>query len=186
MLLRMLPPVVHVKREVEKTALRWSVERMTHELRDRQPGWALVTEHLAHMMLVQTLRVHLADGANGGVGWLFALAGEQIGDAIDAIHLDPAFGWTVQALAQRAGTSRSVFAIRFKRTVGMTPMEYLSRWRMMLAGDKLLSTGDPNSIIGLSLGYKSESAFSTAFRRVMGCSPRQYSRRSGTGANVSR
>ena len=72
--------------------------------------------------------------------------------------------------------SRSTFALKFKETVGESPMEYLTRWRMLLAGDKLVNSSDPISAIALSLGYESESAFSTAFKRVMGCSPRQYSR----------
>ena len=54
-------------------------------------------------------------------------------------------------------------------------MEYLTRWRMLLAGDKLLSSPDPTYLIAMSLGYESESAFSTAFKRVMGSSPRKYS-----------
>ena len=37
----------------------------------------LIAQHLAHMMLVQALRLHLAEGLNGGVGWLFALADKQ-------------------------------------------------------------------------------------------------------------
>jgi AraC-like DNA-binding protein len=56
-------------------------------------------------------------------------------------------------------------------------MEYLTRWRMTLAGDRLMHSDDPVSAIALSLGYESESAFSTAFKREMGCSPRQYSHR---------
>jgi AraC-like DNA-binding protein len=55
-------------------------------------------------------------------------------------------------------------------------MQYLTRWRMLLAGDRLVNSGDPISVIAPSLGYESESAFSTAFKRVIGCSPRQYSR----------
>jgi AraC-like DNA-binding protein len=55
-------------------------------------------------------------------------------------------------------------------------MEYLTRWRTLLAGDKLTNSGDPISVIALSLSYDSESAFSKAFRRFMGCSPRQYRR----------
>jgi AraC-like DNA-binding protein len=39
-----------------------------------------------------------------------------------------------------------------------------------------MNSSDPVSIIARSLGYESESAFSTAFRRVMGRSPRQYGR----------
>ncbi len=72
--------------------------------------------------------------------------------------------------------SRSIFALRFKETVGATPMEYLTRWRMLLAGDRLKSSDDSISEVASSLGYESESAFGKAFRRVMGCSPRQYSR----------
>ena len=71
--------------------------------------------------------------------------------------------------------SRSTFALRFKETVGESPLEYLTRWRMLLAGDKLENSSDSISVIALSLGYQSESAFSTAFKRVMGSSPRQYS-----------
>ena len=72
--------------------------------------------------------------------------------------------------------SRSSFAQKFKETVGESPIGYLTRWRMLLAGDRLANSNDPISVISLSLGYESESAFSTAFKRVMGCSPRQYSR----------
>jgi AraC-like DNA-binding protein len=91
-------------------------------------------------------------------------------------HANPARYWTLQELAERAGMSRSSFAQRFKETVGASPMEYLTRWRMLLAGDRLRNCSDPISVIALSLGYESESAFSTAFKRVMGCSPRQYGR----------
>ena len=172
----MLPPIVHIRKESDKAAMRWSLERMMQELREPQPGGFLVAQHLAHMMLVQALRLHLAEGSRGGVGWLFALADKQMGAAINAMHDDPAHRWTLQELAERAGMSRSTFALKFKETVGASPMEYLTRWRMLLAGDRLANSSDPISVIALSLGYESESAFSTAFKRVMGCSPRQYSR----------
>jgi len=76
--------------------------------------------------------------------------------------------------------SRSVFALRFKETVGTTPMEYLTRWRMLLAADSLKHPDDSLSSIASTLGYESESAFGKAFRRVMGCSPRQYGRRASS------
>jgi AraC-like DNA-binding protein len=107
---------------------------------------------------------------------LFALADKQMSVAINAMHDDPSHRWTLQELAERAGMSRSTFALKFKETVGESPMEYLTRWRMLLAGDRLVTSGDPISLIALSFGYESESAFGTAFKRVMGCSPRQYSR----------
>lgn len=170
----MLPPIVHIRKESDQAALRWSLERMMQELRERQPGGYLVAQHLAHMMLVQALRLHLMDEIAAGIGWFYALADKQLSGAIKAIHSDPAHRWTLEALAERAGMSRSTFAQKFKDKVGETPIEYLTRWRMLLAGERLSQSNDPISVIALSLGYESESAFSTAFKRVMACSPRQY------------
>ena len=175
-LLSVLPPIVHIRKESDKAAMRWSLERMMQELRDPQPGGFLIAQQLACLMLVQALRLHLAEGLRGGVGWLFALADPQMRAAIEAMHEDPARRWTLQDLAKRAGMSRSSFALKFKQTVGDSPMEYLTRWRMLLAGDKLTHSSVSITEIARSLGYESESAFSTAFRRVMGTSPRQYSR----------
>ena len=62
MLLHSLPPIVHIRRESDKAALRWSLERMREELRDPQPGGSLIAQQLAYMMLIQALRLHLADG----------------------------------------------------------------------------------------------------------------------------
>jgi AraC-like DNA-binding protein len=174
-LLEVLPPIVHLRRQADQAALRWSLERMMQELREPQPGGVLIAQHLAHMLLVQALRQHLAEGP-GGVGWLFALADRQMSAAMSAMHDDPAHRWTLQALAERAGMSRSIFAQKFKATVGQTPMEYLARWRMMLAGDRLAHSSEPISVIAPSLGYESDSAFSTAFKKVMGSSPREYGR----------
>jgi AraC-like DNA-binding protein len=176
-LLGMLPPIVHIRKEADQAALRWSVERMMQELRERQPGGFLMAEHLAHMMLLQALRLHMAEGGKDGVGWLFALADKQMSAAISAMHADPAQRWTLQTLAEQAAMSRSSFALKFKQTVGTSPLDYLTRWRMLLAGDRLTHSADPTAVIALSLGYESESAFSTAFKRVMGASPRHYGRR---------
>ena len=144
-------------------------------MRDPQPGGALIAQQLAFMMLIQALRLHLADGAGSGVGWLFALADTQMRSAITCMHDNPGHPWTLQKLAESVGMSRSIFALRFKEAVGATPMEYLTRWRMLLAGDRLKNSDDSISIIALSLGYESESAFGKAFKRIMGCSPKQYS-----------
>lgn len=175
-LLGMLPPIVHIREESDKAAMRWSTERLMLELREPQPGGALLAQQLATMILVQALRLHLSQGLHGGVGWLFALADKRMSAAITAMHDDPAQRWTIQSLAQRAGMSRSTFALRFKQTVGASPMDYLTRWRMMVAADRLTTSGDAVSTLAAALGYESDSAFSTAFKRVMGCAPRHYGR----------
>ena len=71
--------------------------------------------------------------------------------------------------------SRTAFALHFKALVGWPPLDYLLRWRMRLAARALLSPERTRlAEIALSVGYESESAFSAAFKRAMGCAPKHY------------
>jgi AraC-like DNA-binding protein len=178
MLLGALPPVIHIHGERERSTMRWILERMREELGEAQPGGSLVAQQLAYMLLVQALRLHLRSPASTGQGWLPALANKQMSAAIAAMHRDPGRRWTLDTLAATVGMSRSVFALRFRAIVGTTPMEYLTRWRMLLAAERIRSSDAGLSEIASGLGYDSESAFGKAFRRIMGSSPRQHMQRS--------
>jgi AraC-like DNA-binding protein len=174
-LLGVLPPLVHIRKDADRAAMRWYLERMMKVIREPQPGGVLLGEHLAQMMLIEVLGLYLRDTVAGGVGLLSALADKQISAAITSMHENPGYRWTLQALAERVGMSRSAFAARFKEKVGTSAMEYLTRWRMHRAGRKLVNSNEAVSSIAASLGYGSESAFCFAFKREMGFSPRQYS-----------
>jgi AraC-like DNA-binding protein len=132
-------------KKANKTTLRWCVDQVMHELREARPGNSLVIEHLAHMMLVQALRLHMAEGPKCVPGWLFALADKQMSVAIKRMHDDPARRWTIQSLAESAAMSRTAFTLKFKKVVGTTPMEYLTHWRMLLAADNLSNSHDSSS-----------------------------------------
>jgi AraC-like DNA-binding protein len=175
-LLDALPPLMHLRDGSEQATMQWCLQRMMRELREPQPGGFLLGQHLAHMMLVEALRLYLADERSHGVGWLLALGDKQMRAAITAIHDDPAHAWTLEELASRAGMSRSKFALRFKERVGTSPMEYLTRWRILRAADRLTNSSASISDVSLAVGYESESAFGPAFKKAMGLSPRQYCR----------
>jgi AraC-like DNA-binding protein len=182
MLMNVLPPIVHICEEADRAALRGAIERIMLELRTPQPGGFLVAQHLAHLMLLLALRIVLAKGPDGGIGGIYALGDRQLGAAMNALHGDPARKWTIQSLADVAAMSRSTFALRFRERVGESPIDYLTRWRMLLAAERLLGSRDTIAVIAPSLGYDSDSAFSTAFKRVMGCAPRDYARQKATAS----
>lgn len=175
-LLGILPPLVLVSSKSNQDEIGWCLDRLMQELRERKPGFLVVVQNLSYTMLVQFLRMQLSTGASGGVGWLFALADKRMSAAINALHADPSHNWTLQEIAEKVGMSRSTFALTFKRTVGSSPLDYLTRWRMLLAGDRLTQSEETISAISLSVGYESESAFGKAFKKTFGCSPRQYAR----------
>jgi len=95
------------------------------------------------------------------------------------MHAEPARKWTLATLARVAGMSRSSFAVRFKDSVGEPAMDYLTRWRMMLAADRLANEGMPIAVVAPTVGYESESAFGAAFKRAFGHSPKQYAKGAG-------
>jgi AraC-like DNA-binding protein len=90
--------------------------------------------------------------------------------------------WTVESLAAASGMSRSAFAVRFKKLVGETPLEYLTGWRMQKATGLLKDSDKKLFEVAKSVGYDSDAAFSKAFKRTFGVAPKEY-RRSNVGAS---
>ena len=177
LLLNILPPLLHIRDRPGSSTLRWCVERMRRELAEAQPGDFIVAQQLATIVLVEGLRLYLSSRTTQEAGWLFALADKRLLAAIAVMHGAPGERWTLQTLAKVAGMSRTAFAVTFKEAVGVTPIEYLTRWRMLQAAERLTTSRLSLAEIGSALGYESEKSFSTAFKRVMNCSPRQYGRR---------
>ena len=169
-----LPPLVHVRADDPRGRLLAHLsELLVIELETTTVGSSLVLDHLAQILFVYMLRAH-ADQAGRPVGWLGALGDDGIGAALRAMHADVAHRWTLGELASISRMSRSGFAASFKNQVGTAPLEYLIEWRMSLARDALRRGIRSISELASATGYQSESAFSTAFRRVVGSSPRQF------------
>ena len=176
MLLPSLPPLLVVSGGEKGEVLAWALNRIARELRAPEPGSALTIAHLSHLILVQALRAFLAQDHRDVTGWLAALSDLNISRAVAAIHAEPARSWTVAGLATKAGLSRTIFAERFRQITGQTPLGYLTRWRMLLAMDRLLAPDAALARIASDVGYSSESAFAAAFKRETGHSPRRYAR----------
>ncbi|KQV49515.1 AraC family transcriptional regulator [Pelomonas sp. Root1217] len=174
LLLGSLPPLALLPGSTPQAeVLQWSLQRLGEEMSQPSPGTALVVQNLAHLMLVQFLRLYLT-AEPMGPGWLRVLGDDTLRPAVQAIHTNPERRWTVETLARLAAVSRSTFAQRFKQAMGMGPLEYVLRWRMLLAARELRQADCSVSSVAERLGYDSDSAFSKAFKRVMACSPSRY------------
>lgn len=105
-----------------------------------------------------------------------AVGDTNVARALDHLHDRPAHAWTLRELARESGVSRSVLAERFHRHVGVPPMLYLTRWRMLLAATLLASTSLKMAVIAEQVGYASETAFSRAYKRWAGVAPAEWRR----------
>ncbi|HET7843435.1 MAG TPA: AraC family transcriptional regulator [Xanthomonadales bacterium] len=135
-------------------------------------GRHAVIDRLFEVVLVHVLRALLDEGAVEA-GLLAGLAHPKLARALVAMHADPARDWSLRALADAAGMSRSAFAAAFRACIGLAPGEYLARWRVCLAQD-LLRRGEPLKRIAPRVGYGGIASLSRAFRQVCGASPRAW------------
>jgi AraC-like DNA-binding protein len=151
------------------------LEWIGDEAVSERPGRGLILERLLEIMLVEALRLNPLDS---GIthGLLAAMADPQLAAALHVMHAKFQRNWTVTELASVSGMSRSVFAERFARMVGLAPIDYLLHLRMAIAKDTLLCTEKRPSEVAFLCGYKSVAAFSTAFRRIVGSSPGAYAK----------
>ncbi len=170
-----LPPWIHVPAASPQAAnFRWLLDRLVEEQAAELPGAQLASAQFAQLLFIQILRAHLQTAELMPAGWLRALADPRIAAALRLMHGDPGRPWHLDELARACAMSRTTFADRFKTVAGVAPLTYLTEWRMRLAERALREGATPVSVIAPSLGYTSESAFSNAFKRVTGTSPRAY------------
>ena len=142
------------------------------------PGAAFAAERLSDLVMLEVLRALAAHPEPGQTGVLRAMTDPGLARALTALHNAPERPWTLAELAQYANMSRTRFAERFRRETGATPIDYLMRWRVRLAVQRLRDTDEPVKRIALELGFGSSTAFGAAFRRIEGVSPLESRARS--------
>ena len=77
-------------------------------------------------------------------------------------------------VASQVNVSPSYFSTVFGREVGKTFVEYLTEIRMDKAKELLMSSNMRTSEVGYEVGYKDAHYFSYIFKKVQGCSPKEY------------
>ena len=90
----------------------------------RQAAVDRLFEYVFLLLIRSAMNGHLVDK-----GVLVGLSDPRLSSAIEAMHRQPETSWSLEQLAQLAGMSRARFAVHFRRVVGMTPFDYLTRWR---------------------------------------------------------
>jgi AraC-like DNA-binding protein len=175
MLVELLPRMLHIRATdpaIDNVAP--IVALIKHETRQQLAGQAFVLTRLIEVLLVEALRTAPADLQASGL--LAGLRDPQLAAALRGIHTQVAHPWTLVTLARQSRMSRSSFAERFARVIGITPLNYLLQWRIAVAKNLLAREQMSVAETALAVGYQSASGFSTAFSRETGQSPMQFIR----------
>jgi AraC-like DNA-binding protein len=177
LLLTLLPDRIYIPAsEGRATRFGQLIQLLADECRNDYPGKELVLRRMLEVLLVEALRWRSIGSEEASASLLAGMRDPSLARALQAMHADVRVGWTVAELASIAGMSRSAFSARFGQVLGCAPIEYLARWRMALAKDALARGAKSLDRIADEIGYESASAFSTAFRKRLGCPPGRFAR----------
>jgi AraC-like DNA-binding protein len=175
LLVQALPPVGHVRASAAEAGnLHAILDRLADEVISDRMGAAFAIQLHGQLLLLEVLRAFLSQTDELPPGWLRLLADGRLRPALRLLHAQPGKAWRLDDLARAAAMSRTSFAERFRVVAGVPPLTYLNSWRMLLAQRALRDSETRVGALASELGYSSESAFSTAFKREVGLSPLRY------------
>lgn len=168
-LLSELPPVLVVTADHDCSSLRdYLEERIAAGAHGRRH---LTLDRLLDWLMVCTLRDWFEQNPPA---WFQALGDDLLGPVLQAMHRSPEAPWTLPALANLAGVSRTTLSRRFAELTGESPLAYLTDLRMTLAADLLSEPGMTVAAVARRVGYADAFSFSAAFKRERGTSPSTY------------
>ncbi len=146
------------------------VREISQENERQVPGHRAVIRKLAEILFIQIVRSY-ALNSEQDISFLKVLSDRNISRALDLIHAAPEKNWNIDSLVKESGLSRTSFINKFSKLVGLTPIQYLSSWRLLKGKQLIESTALPIFEIGEKVGYNSEVSFSRAFKRHFNISP---------------
>ena len=152
------------------------VDLISEEVDQPGAGTETIVARLTDVLIVYLLRDYIEQLEPGSGGWLGGLRDPGIRTVLGHMHRTPERDWSATDLANAAGMSRSSFFARFRETVGETPSEYLTRWRVHAAAQLLRDERYSVARAAHEVGYRTEAGLSNAFVRIMGVRPGAYKR----------
>lgn len=150
--------------------IRDLIQMMTDEATQNDLGVTAILDRLSDTLFLYVIR-HTLHQEPKLSPLLAALSDEHLRAPISSFIESPAEVWSVERMAKLACQSRSTFAERFTQQIKMSPMEFVTSWRMQLAVSLLADSHNNMLDVAMQCGYESEAAFRKAFKRVIGIPP---------------
>lgn len=163
-----LPDVLVMSLE-QISSLAPTLDLLLDEAFAERPGRQVALDRLFDYVLIQLLRYVVSAGMIHS-GILAGLSDERLARAITSMHERPERAWSLEDLANEAGMSRTRFAAYFREKTGLTPVDYLTRWRMTVAQNMLMK-GSAIKSVSRAVGYENPTSLSRTFTKIVGCSP---------------
>ncbi len=176
-LIEALPSHIHI-RNYGQSAGSWmenTLKVIGSEAGQERLGSDLIALKMSEIIYAQAIRTYLSEEGSRQKN-LAGFSDPAIAKALKAIHEVPGKNWTLAKLSQVAGLSRTSLSNKFSNFLSVTPLGYITQWRMQVARQRLIETSASIIEIAEEVGYQSEAAFGRVFKKHFGIAPASYRR----------
>ena len=172
---RTLPAEIVIRRTEAGEISARLIELIIAESATHRFGSVSVIERLCDSLFILVMR-HCIETNLVRQGVFAAMQDRRLATVLNLIHGEPWHPWTIAEFCDRVGLSKTALIDNFKKSIGASPVEYLTDWRMQIAAQWLKEPGMTIDRVAGRCGYDSVPAFSKAFKRSLGVSPGAYRR----------
>lgn len=155
-----------VMRDRLNSLFDWLIDASAHSIEGRTIMVSLVELILGSIALAGDGGTHAMIGQSGGL--------DRLRPALDLVARNPAGRITLNQAAGACHLSEAYFSRRFKIVFGSTFSDYLRSYRLRLAAQRLLSSGERINEIAYQTGFASPAHLTDHFRKRFGVTPREY------------
>lgn len=167
------------------TAFREAARRIVEELAGARPGCTLAAGGECARMLAWLWRETVdGGGAQAGHDVTTVAALPRLAPVLRAIQAHYAEPLRVRDLAELVHLHPAWFSTRFRQLTGLSPAQYVLRYRLERARELLVSTDRSVREIAAMTGFQDPLYLSRQFRRLLGASPTAYRQSAGLAARL--
>ena len=151
------------------------MEKIWDEVHNRLPYFNFAYDLLIGELLLEFSRKNTVEGKKENE--------KNLQIAIDYINLNIQHDINVNEIASAIGYSYDYFRHQFQKIYGISIKEYITKEKIKRIKQRLENTDDSLDIIAKDYSYGNQSHFSSAFKKVTGCSPSEYRNKTNSKTN---
>lgn len=146
--------------------------RIVEEMRGKEENYRLIVQNLISEFFVLLFRNYVNTNHDDTLVSETVKYVEMIAPALSKIHNDYVRKFSLEELAELCNVSKYHFCRIFKRAMNVTPVQYITEYRVDLAETMLKNTANSVSDIAWKCGFDDESYFSRCYKKIKGISPK--------------
>jgi AraC-like DNA-binding protein len=173
-----LPSIFHLSNIQNEDSIWMTVQQIDSEINRSGNKKNTIIDRLTEILFIQILHQYIRENDHLK-GFLAALREPRIGKILQLIHKSPEVPWTLDMMSEKVGMSRATLQRKFKSELDISPITYLTRWRIAKAYQLVKYSNQSLDRVADSIGFSDARTLRTAFQRQYAITPSELRRTLG-------